>query len=174
MNNLHNINENISRAIEISFAGNHPIAFVASKELIEAFGMGQLKKDIQTITFNFIGRVNRAYTFEDADIIVEYSDFDMDSYWRCKDNKKETIEDMFKRINEVDKDLELQIEKPDTVRALLKTAKIRINLSLSMVEEVIRVANTIAKLDKASKIRAEHIAEAIQYRVVERDEYEII
>ena len=172
MNNLHNINENISRAIEISFAGNHPIAFVASKELIEAFGMGQLKKDIQTITFDFIGRVNRAYTFEDADIIVGYSDFDMDSYWRCKDNKKETIEDVFKRINEVDKDLKLQIE--NTARALLKTAKIRINLSLSMVEEVIRVANTIAKLDKASKIRAEHIAEAIQYRVVERDEYEII
>ena len=56
-----------------------------------------------------------------------------------------------------------EIKLCNASQQLLKTAIGRIGLSLSQVEKIKEVAQTIAQLDLSDKIMAWHIAEAIQY-----------
>jgi len=60
-----------------------------------------------------------------------------------------------------------QIDKPSS--ELLKNAMQRLNLSARAYNRIIKVARTIADLDEAEHIQSNHIAEAINYRNLDRE-----
>jgi len=60
-----------------------------------------------------------------------------------------------------------QIDKDSS--ELLKNAMQRLNLSARAYDRIIKVARTIADLDNSANICSQHIAEAINYRNLDRE-----
>lgn len=85
---------------------------------------------------------------------------------RFKDDSK-----IFNNAQMSSKDIEKYCNLQADGLSLLKTAMERLSLSARAFDRIKKVSRTIADLDKSSNIKAEHLAEAIQYRSLDRESW---
>ena len=71
------------------------------------------------------------------------------------------------------KEIERFCELDEVSRNLIKTAMDKLSLSARAYDRILKVARTIADLEGTSEIRSDHIAEAIQYRSLDREFWNI-
>jgi len=58
-----------------------------------------------------------------------------------------------------------------SAEALLRTAMVKLNLSARAFHRVLKIARTVADLDGSEPVEPGHVAEAIQYRAMDRDSF---
>lgn len=85
---------------------------------------------------------------------------------RFKDHKK-----IYSNSQMSTKDLGIYCKLNDQANALLKSAMEKLNLSARAYDRIIKVARTIADLDGKMDIGTDHLAEAIQYRSLDRESW---
>ena len=79
--------------------------------------------------------------------------------------------DIYNNAQMGSKDLNKYCKLNDSGQSLLKTAMEKLSLSARAYDRIIKVARTIADLDNSENIQTEHLAEAIQYRSLDRDNW---
>ncbi len=151
---------NISRAYEIAAAGGHTMSIIAGET-----DTPEQSRQMESNCKDF----REYYAAKDdfnSDIVVEMHNIGPNDILLALHNKRhETFSDISKRIDEYKKaPLTVELNLRGAVESLLKSAIDKLSLSVSQVTSIISVSKTIAGLSGSNEVKAEHIAEAIQYQ----------
>jgi hypothetical protein len=157
MKNIIGIWPNLFRAVEVAKTGNFSISVWFDKQEYP-----NAESDYQTIkdfckgwfdNFSKKGNINIELTKPPASFFENEKHF-------------ETIADIEKRIVK-SKLFALPVWKPDIgTKQLLKHAIEKLDLSLSQIDLIEKMSVVIAQMDFSDSVRAQHVAEAIQYSFV--------
>lgn len=88
---------------------------------------------------------------------------------KIQTDRYQQIEGIYCNAQMRTKDLKNYCALDDSSNSLLKTAMERLGLSARAYDRILKVARTIADLDDSFTLKTNHIAEAIQYRSLDRD-----
>jgi magnesium chelatase family protein len=69
------------------------------------------------------------------------------------------------------REIKIYCQLPESAKQILKRAMESLSLSARAYDRIIKVSRTIADLDGSDAIRTEHIAEAIHYRSLDRENW---
>jgi hypothetical protein len=154
--NIIGLHPNITRVYEISKVGNHSIGF-AYYSNPDDLGNNLDPKDIDKI-IEFYSITPDAH----PQLIVEVCKPRSEDIIHAMSGYFETLEAIHERVEKAK-----QFAKPsqlnESAKILLETAINRLNLGSVECENAIKVSATIAQMAFCNEIKAEHIAEAIQY-----------
>ncbi|MFI5204903.1 MAG: magnesium chelatase, partial [Flavobacteriales bacterium] len=83
----------------------------------------------------------------------------------------ENAEGVFANAHMVSKQVREICKIDESGETLLKTAMQKLGLSARAYDRILKVARTIADLEKSEEIKTNHLAEAIQYRSLDRESW---
>ena len=75
---------------------------------------------------------------------------------------------IFANAHMAPRDIRAHCRVSDEAEALLRTAITRLGLSARAYHRILKIARTIADLDGSARLEPKHVAEAIQYRSLDR------
>ena len=104
----------------------------------------------------------------------EKSDFVRDRVMHAKEVQHERFKDhvkVFANAQMSSKDIVAYCQINETGKQLLKSAMEKLNLSARAYDRIVKVSRTIADLEDSEAIKVEHLAEAIQYRSLDRESW---
>ena len=90
---------------------------------------------------------------------------------KIQETRFATTPDIFSNAQMSSKDVDKYCILQADGFSLLKTAMERLSLSARAFVRIKKVARTIADLDNSADIKAEHLAEAIQFRSLDRESW---
>jgi hypothetical protein len=158
MKNLIGIWPNLSRAYEIASVGKLSIELYFDKEYFSPRLDAELIRDFyKGVSFHRKGEIQVSLHHPYFSDIVNNS-------------HSETMKDILERIDKAKQNKKPDLTLDSISTAILKTAYDRLKFSVTDVQIIIDLAAVIAQMEGVDKIRAEHIAEAIQYRTCTNDE----
>lgn len=121
-----------------------------------------LHVEVTPVPFSELSRLQKAETSKDIrERVIGARQIQTQRY--------QTAEGIYCNAQMRTKDLRSYCNLDEAGNTLLKTAMERLGLSARAYDRILKVARTIADLDSSENIQSNHIAEAIQYRSLDRE-----
>jgi hypothetical protein len=160
---------NLSRAYEIALLGGFKIRLIKSSN---RDGRNLSDNDLIIISNLFAG-VDFIFEedFQDIELdsVILHIELNMPDFNSIISVRNpETVNDIFKRVNDAQKNILPEFKLTESGKALLSSAFNRLDLDLNELNSIAEISKTISRLHNSKEIKLEYLAEAIQYLCYER------
>jgi hypothetical protein len=160
---------NLSRAYEIALLGGFKIRLIKSNNVDDRY----LSSNDLIILSNLFAGVDFIFEddFEDIELdsIVIHIELNMPDFNSIISVRNcETVNDIFKRVNDAQRNILPEFKLSESGKALLSTGFNRLKLDLNQLNSIVEISRAIARLAGSKEIKLEYLAEAIQYLSYER------